>query len=88
MVHYALHIKLTHILAFILGPLSLTIFFSLVMLVLVTNCYVTVTSVSTHYNCSVTVHLIYTIENGSVPLKNGLIQHKSKKKIRQFTVKD
>ena len=36
------------------------------------------TNVSTHCNCSVTVHLIYSMENGSVPLKNGLIQHKSK----------
>ena len=37
-----------------------------------------VTVFSTHCDCPATVHLIYTRENGSVQLKNGLIQHKSK----------
>ena len=42
------------------------------------------TSVSTHCNCPVTVHLIYIMENSSVPVINGLIQHKSKMFIITF----
>ena len=41
--------------------------------------YSSYTIVSTHCDCPATVHLIYTMENGSVPLKNGLIQLQSKK---------
>ena len=37
-----------------------------------------VTMVSTHCDCPATVHLIYTMENGSVQLKNGFIQQNSK----------
>ena len=44
----------------------------------------TITSFLTHCDCPVPVDLIYTMENGFVPLKNCLIQHESKR----FQVKD
>ena len=36
------------------------------------------TTVSTHCDWPITVHLIYTMEYGSLPLKNGLILQNSK----------
>ena len=34
---------------------------------------------SAHFNCLATVHLISTMENGSIQIQNGLIQHKFKR---------
>ena len=40
--------------------------------------------VSTGCDYPATDYLIYTIENSSVPLKNGLFKHKSKKYLKQI----
>ena len=44
--------------------------------VLLFSSFLFVTTVLTHYNCPATVHLIYTMENGSKPTQNSVIQHK------------